>query len=189
MNLAGPDLTQLSKYADELMKRLKEKPGLVDIDTSISLRKPEVQVIVDRERASDLGIPVGTIADTLRVLVGGMPISKFRDGDEQYDVWLRAEAAERSSTANLYHLKLPRPPPAWSTFRAWRSWSTSVGRPRSSGSPVSESSPSWATPKGSPGRGGRSRRRDPQGNEHAQAVLLHLLRSGEDDGRDRVCTS
>ncbi|WP_406697267.1 efflux RND transporter permease subunit [Singulisphaera sp. Ch08] len=107
VNLAGPDLNQLSKYADELMRKLKEKPGLVDIDTSISLRKPEVQVIVDRERASDLGIPVGTIADTLRVLVGGMPISKFRDGDEQYDVWLRAEAAERSSSANLYQLKLP----------------------------------------------------------------------------------
>ncbi|SIO66701.1 hydrophobic/amphiphilic exporter-1, HAE1 family [Singulisphaera sp. GP187] len=107
VNLAGPDLNQLSKYADQLMRKLKEKPGLVDIDTSISLRKPEVQVIVDRERASDLGIPVGTIADTLRVLVGGMPISKFRDGDEQYDVWLRAEATERSSTANLYQLKLP----------------------------------------------------------------------------------
>jgi len=107
VNLSGPDLEQLSKYADTLMAKLKEKPGLVDLDTSISLRKPEVQVIVDRERASDLAIPVGTIADTLRVLVGGMPISKFRDGDEQYDVWLRAVASERSSTAELYQLKLP----------------------------------------------------------------------------------
>jgi len=109
VNLSGPDLVQLSKYADQLIARLKEKSGIVDLDTSVSLRKPEVQVIVDRERASDLGIPVGTIADTLRVLVGGMPISKFRDGDEQYDVWLRAEAAERSSAANLYQLKLPSP--------------------------------------------------------------------------------
>ena len=53
----------------------------MDLDTTLSLRKPEVQVIVDREAASDLGIPVGTIADTLRILVGGMPVSKFRDGD------------------------------------------------------------------------------------------------------------
>jgi HAE1 family hydrophobic/amphiphilic exporter-1 len=107
VNLAGPDLKVLSKYADRLIERLKEKPGLVDLDTTLSLRKPEVQVVVDRERASDLGIPVGVIADTLRVLVGGMPVTKFRDGDEQYDVWLRAEARERSSTESLYQLQLP----------------------------------------------------------------------------------
>ena len=109
INLAGPDLTQLSKYADQLLAKLKEKPGLVDLDTTLSLRKPEVQVIVDREAASDLGIPVQTVADSLRVLVGGMPVTKFRDGDEQYDVWLRAQNSERSSTLGLYDLTLPSP--------------------------------------------------------------------------------
>ena len=81
----------------------------MDLDTTLSLRKPEVQVIVDREAASDLGIPVGVVADTLRILVGGMPVSKFRDGDEQYDVWLRAEPSDRSSTTGLYELTLPSP--------------------------------------------------------------------------------
>jgi HAE1 family hydrophobic/amphiphilic exporter-1 len=115
VNLSGPDLEQLSRYADRLMARLKEEnrrdatPGIVDLDTTLSLRKPEVQVVVDRDRASDLGIRVGTIADTLRILVGGMPISKFRDGGEQYDVWLRAEARDRASMKNLSELNLPSP--------------------------------------------------------------------------------
>jgi HAE1 family hydrophobic/amphiphilic exporter-1 len=115
VNLSGPELEQLSKYADELIARLKEAnqhdptPGIVDLDTTLSLRKPEVQVIVDRDRASDLGIRVGTIADTLRILVGGMPISKFRDGAEQYDVWLRAEAEDRASMKGLSELNLPSP--------------------------------------------------------------------------------
>ncbi len=109
VNLAGPDLNQLDIYAKDLIKRLKQKPGLVDIDSSLSLRKPEVQVIVDREAASDLGIPVVTVADSLRVLVGGLPITKFRDGGQQYDVWLRAQANERSSTKELYDLTLPSP--------------------------------------------------------------------------------
>ncbi|MDR3636159.1 MAG: efflux RND transporter permease subunit, partial [Isosphaeraceae bacterium] len=107
VNLAGPDLTELEKYSNELVRRLKEKPGLVDVDTTLSLRKPEVQVLIDRERATDLGVPVQAIADSLRVLVGGMPVSKFREGDEQYDVWLRAVASERSSTEDLYQLTLP----------------------------------------------------------------------------------
>src|SRR4051794_7277994 len=109
VNLAGPDLNKLSDYADHLIAELKKESGLVDLDTTLSLRKPEVQVLVDREAASDLGVPVGTVADTLRILVGGMPVSKFREGDEQYDVWLRAEANDRETTQDLYQLSLPSP--------------------------------------------------------------------------------
>jgi HAE1 family hydrophobic/amphiphilic exporter-1 len=109
VNLAGPDLIQLSRYADTLITRLNERPGLVDLDTTLSLRKPEVQVVVDREAASDLGIPVGDIADTLRILVGGMPVSKFRHGADQYDVWLRASAVDRASPQDLEELSVPSP--------------------------------------------------------------------------------
>ena len=107
INLAGPELNELGRISETLITRLKEKPGLMDLDTTLSLRKPEVQVIVDREKASDLGIQVQTVANSLRILVGGMPITKFRDEGEQYDVWLRAEAQERESSRGLYDLMLP----------------------------------------------------------------------------------
>ena len=84
-------------------------PGLVDVDTTLSLRKPEVQVSIDRERASDLGIPVQTIANTLNVLVGGQPISRFTDGTEQYDVWLRADKQFRGNPQTLDLLSVPSP--------------------------------------------------------------------------------
>ena len=109
VSLAGPDLNQLAAYGDQLVRELRTEGGIVDLDTTLSLRKPEVQVVIDREAASDLGVPVGTIADTLRVLVGGLPVSKFREGDEQYDVWLRAESAERATTQDLYQITLPSP--------------------------------------------------------------------------------
>jgi HAE1 family hydrophobic/amphiphilic exporter-1 len=41
--------------------------------------------------------------------VGGLAVSKFREGDKQYDVWLRAEAGERETTQGLYQLTLPSP--------------------------------------------------------------------------------
>ena len=107
VNLAGPDLNTLSKYAGQLIAELKKEQGLVNLDTTLSLRKPEVQVIVDREAASDLGVPVGTIADSLRVLVGGLPVSKFRDGDQQYDVWLRAQSGDRGTNQDLYQITFP----------------------------------------------------------------------------------
>jgi len=107
VSLAGPELGQLAAFGDQLIAKLKEAGSIVDLDTTLSLRKPEVQVVIDREAASDLGVPVGTIADTLRVLVGGLPVSKFRDGGEQYDVWLRADSGKRSTSQDLYQITLP----------------------------------------------------------------------------------
>lgn len=109
VEMHGPDLDGLAKYSDELIERLRQKGGLSDLDTTLALRKPELQVVVDREAASDLGISVGTIADSLRVLVGGMPVSTFRDGGEQYDVWLRAQPSDRSSVQDLYGLSITSP--------------------------------------------------------------------------------
>jgi len=107
--LSGPDLEQLSKYSDTLIQKLREVPGLADVDTTLSLRKPEVQVTIDRERASDLGIPVQTIANTLNVLVGGQPISRFTDKTEQYDIWLRADKKYRGNPQTLDLLSVPSP--------------------------------------------------------------------------------
>ena len=107
--LSGPDLEQLDQYSATLLKRLREVPGLADVDTTLSLRKPEVQVSIDRDRASDLAIPVETIANTLNVLVGGQPITRFSEGTEQYDVWLRADKKFRANPQALELLSVYSP--------------------------------------------------------------------------------
>lgn len=107
--LSGPDLDKLAEYSDTLIKKLQQIPGLVDVDTTLSLRKPEVRVEIDRERASDLDIPVQTIANTLNVLVGGQPISRFAEGTEQYDIWLRADKQYRGNPQTLDVLSVYSP--------------------------------------------------------------------------------
>jgi HAE1 family hydrophobic/amphiphilic exporter-1 len=109
LSIHGPDLDRLAHYAEELQARLKTIPGLTDVDSTLSLRKPEVQVAIDRERASDLGIPVQTVADTLNMLVGGLPVSRYKEGTEQYDVWVRTEKAFRANPQKLGTLTLPSP--------------------------------------------------------------------------------
>ena len=109
LNLVGPDLLVLQKYANRVAEWMRASGQFTDVDTSLSLRKPELRVEIDRERASDLGIPVQTIASTLNILVGGEPVSKFKEGDEQYDVWLRAERAYRDDPTAVDSLAVPSP--------------------------------------------------------------------------------
>ena len=83
---------------------------MVDLDTTLSLRKPEVQVIVDREAASDLGIPVGTIADTLRDprrRHAGLEVPRRRRAVRRLAP--RPARATGDSTKDLYDLTLPSP--------------------------------------------------------------------------------
>jgi len=109
VSLLGPDLAKLEEYSNAIKTRLRKVPGLVDVDSTLSLRKPEVQVEIDRERASDLGIPVQTIATTLNVLVGGQPVSLYKEGTEQYDIWLRADREFRANPQYLETLTIPSP--------------------------------------------------------------------------------
>ena len=110
LNLRGPDLAEACRSTPtRIVAWMKQHPDYVDIDTSLSLRKPELRVKIDRERASDLGIPVQTIASTLNVLVGGEPVTKYKEFDEQYDVWLRAELPFRDRPEAIGRLMIPSP--------------------------------------------------------------------------------
>ena len=95
LNLRGPDLDRLLEYADRLMAGMREMPGLVDVDTTLAVRTPELRLLIDREKASDLGLNVQDIATTVQTFIAGQPVSKFKEDDQQYDIWLRADPGRR----------------------------------------------------------------------------------------------
>ena len=105
--LRGPDLPKLQEYGDRIVAEMRTIKGMVDVDTSLSNRKPEVRVYVDRKKASDLGVQVENVASSLNVFVGGEKVSKYREGADQYDVWLRADLPYRSSIPEVSNLPVP----------------------------------------------------------------------------------
>jgi HAE1 family hydrophobic/amphiphilic exporter-1 len=109
LTLQGPDLNKLAEYSEAFKLGLRQIKGLADVDSTLSLRKSEVQVAIDRERAGDLGIPVETIANSLSVLVGGQIVSQYKEGTEMYDVWLRADKSFRANPQTLQHLTIASP--------------------------------------------------------------------------------
>lgn len=105
--LRGPDLAQLELYARNVIRDLSTRSGFVDLDTAQSYRQPEVQVHIDRQKASDLGVRADAIATALRTMVGGEKIGFYREHGEQYDVRLRLREEFRSTPGPLPHLMVP----------------------------------------------------------------------------------
>ncbi|MFN7914677.1 MAG: efflux RND transporter permease subunit [Vicinamibacterales bacterium] len=105
--ISGPDLRKLDVLSTQLLDKMKQIPGLVDPDRSLNAGKPELSVQVDRPKAADLGVQVGEAAEALRWLVGGDQVTTYNEGSEQYEVHLRAEAANRSTQQAIGGLTVP----------------------------------------------------------------------------------
>src|SRR5436309_13348477 len=86
------------------MTGMRRLPGLVDVDTSLAVRTPELRLMIDRDKASDLGVNVQDVAATVQTYVAGQPVSKYKEADEQYDIWLRAEPGKRRTPQDVYDL-------------------------------------------------------------------------------------
>ena len=96
----SPDFDRLVQYSQELENRVKEMPGFIDVDLDLEVDKPQLDVEIDREKAASLGISVTEVADTLRVLLGGEDATRFRRGNELYDVIVQLTAAQRFATTD-----------------------------------------------------------------------------------------
>ena len=103
----GPDLKALERYANAVAAAAKKQPGVVDIDTSLNVGKPELSVNLDRLKAADLGVQISDAAEALRLLVGGDQVTTYNEGGEQYEVHVRAEAGSRQTATGIGQLTVP----------------------------------------------------------------------------------
>jgi HAE1 family hydrophobic/amphiphilic exporter-1 len=105
--VGGPDLDRLAEYASRLMEVLRSQPGVVDPDTNLVVGNPELGVRIDRAKAADLGVQVQDIAATMNVLVGGLEITDYYEGGEQYEVHVRADERYRRDASGIAQAEVP----------------------------------------------------------------------------------
>jgi hydrophobic/amphiphilic exporter-1 (mainly G- bacteria), HAE1 family len=103
----GPDLGKLEQYANAVAAAARRQHGVVDVDTSLNVGKPELSVHLDRLKAADLGVQVADAAEALRLLVGGDQVTTYNEGGEQYEVHVRAMASGRATAAAIGQLTVP----------------------------------------------------------------------------------
>jgi multidrug efflux pump len=94
-------LAELAETSERLVARLRQVPGLVNVDSDLRLSNPQLDVHFDRERAADVGVTVAAVAESLRLLVAQGPADEFVLRNEQYDVVMALEALYRSVPEQL----------------------------------------------------------------------------------------
>ncbi|MEI6610620.1 MAG: efflux RND transporter permease subunit [Deltaproteobacteria bacterium] len=106
-SIRGLDLSASQNYAKQISAEFSKLPGVVDVDTSQEIGKPEYQVYIDRDRAADLGVDVATVAEAINLLVSGeLNIARYKDEarGKRYDVRVRLNPQDRESSSGLQRI-------------------------------------------------------------------------------------
>ena len=107
LNILGAKQDELEKVAMEAFQKLKNHPGLKDVDINYRPGKPELQVVPDLRRMENLGISSITLGQELRAQIEGVTPAKFRELGLEYDVRVRLEENQRNLKTDFDHVFVP----------------------------------------------------------------------------------
>jgi multidrug efflux pump len=103
--VGGGSYEELAEWRDILLEKIEENnPGLSSIDWDYKETKPQIEVVINTNRAADLGVSVSNIGRTLETMLGSRRVTTYIEDGEEYDVVLQGERDEQRTTASLQNM-------------------------------------------------------------------------------------
>jgi HAE1 family hydrophobic/amphiphilic exporter-1 len=109
VEVRGHDLETLQQLADRVQEVMSRIPGVADVQISRRPGLPEMVVLVDRDKASTLGLNVSDVANTFRTAVGGRRSSMYREEGDEYNILIRLQENDRLALSQIGGVALSTP--------------------------------------------------------------------------------
>ncbi|MHB8301450.1 MAG: efflux RND transporter permease subunit [Acidobacteriaceae bacterium] len=94
-------LTDLSRVANQIVASSRQQHDLAGLFTAFTANDPLVQVVIDRQKAQAMNVPIGQISDTLQVYMGSQYVNDFDFNNRSYRVYIQADKQFRRDTQDL----------------------------------------------------------------------------------------
>lgn len=109
VKIYGDDFNQMQHAAEQIATVLKSIPGGADIKIAQTSGLPVLEVKIDREAASRLGLNVSDALDVVAIAMGGGKAGQLFEGDRRFDILVKLPDALREDTTTLSNLPIPLP--------------------------------------------------------------------------------
>ena len=108
LEIIGEEVDELVVIAEEVKNYINAQsvPGIEELKPDVRLGKPELSVFIDREAARRYGISTFAIADGIRTAVYGKEVSRFKDGEEDYPIFIRLDEKYRNNIDDILNQKI-----------------------------------------------------------------------------------
>ena len=107
IELSGESVEVLQDLLTHARELIRDIPGLVDLKDDLAKANPEIRVLVDREKASLLGLSTAIISRTVKAAISGDKLGVYREGKDEYDIIARLPEGRRKSFADIENLLVP----------------------------------------------------------------------------------
>lgn len=102
--IGGPSYEELARWRDIMMEKAAENPMLLGLDHDYKETKPQLRVVIDRDRAASLGVSIANIGRTLESMLGSRLVTTFMRDGEEYDVIVEGERNNQNTAADLQNI-------------------------------------------------------------------------------------
>ncbi len=112
IEISGSDFAQIQTITNDVRSRLEQLSetgqieGLVDVSDNLNQGRPELEVLIDRERAAQFGLSTTAIAQTVRAAINGIEAGQYRTGEDEYDIIVRLAENERQTLESIRNLTI-----------------------------------------------------------------------------------
>jgi len=105
IEIEGPDYNELINIAEQMRNFINEKniPGIEELKIDVNKGKPAMEVVVDREKAGELGVAAGQVGNQLRRSIFGEKAGVYKKDGEDYDIYVRFNEDNRYNTSALFN--------------------------------------------------------------------------------------
>lgn len=104
--LGGADYAELAEWRDIMLAEAAKNPGLIGVDHDYKESKPQLRVMVDTQRAGDLGVSVQEVGQTLETMLGSRVVTTYQQRGEEYDVIVEGERLSHNTPADLNNIQV-----------------------------------------------------------------------------------
>jgi HAE1 family hydrophobic/amphiphilic exporter-1 len=105
--LRGPDLEDLSKYAQELAEKIRQIPGSADVDISSEQSEPEVKVRLDPVKMGELGVDATAVGDVIQIaFLGKTTKNQYNIADSDYNIRVQLQPQYRMNINDVANLRI-----------------------------------------------------------------------------------
>ena len=105
--LGGATYEELSEWSQIIIDKINlDNPGFRGLDSDYKQTRPQIDFVVDYDRAADLGVTVAEIGRTLEAMMGGRRVTTFQQRGEEYDVIIEGERMQQSSFNDVQNIQV-----------------------------------------------------------------------------------
>jgi HAE1 family hydrophobic/amphiphilic exporter-1 len=106
LQLRGHDVEIANELAEQIRYRMEGIPEVRDVRSDREDRRPEQNIVFDRERISALGLTGREVAQAIQANVGGVRAGVYREGGDEFDITVRLQESDRMSTLDLSNISV-----------------------------------------------------------------------------------